>query len=122
MQYFEGSLPSGYESFSQFKQYCSSNIFLSSLPGNNCFCIDGSICVIRNIASSDSTNIVFSKFLIRESFSTYPFDLQLIDIYKVSELADELCIAQLQSIQYKCVLLPCQTKFDFFVVTPLLHV
>ena len=82
MQHFEGPLPSGYESFSQFKKYSSSNIFLSSLPGNNCFCSDGSICVIRNIiSSSDSTKIVFAKFLTKELFSIYAFDLQLIHIY-----------------------------------------
>jgi len=122
MQHFEGPLPSGYESYSQFKQYRSSNLFLSLLPEDNCVCIDESVCVIKNIISScDSTNIVFSKFANKESFSTYPFDLQLININKVAGLKDELCVAELHSIQYKCVLLPHQTEVDCYVVMPLLH-
>lgn len=122
-QHFGGPLPSGYEIFDQFKQYCSSNLFLSSLPGDNCICINGSICVIKNIISSrDSTFLVYSKFSIKQSFSTYPFDLKLIDIYKVGELEDSLCVAELKSIQYKCVLLPHQTEFDYFLSMPLLHV
>ena len=49
MQHFEGPLPSGYESFRQYKQYSSSSIFLSVAPGDNCVTIGGHVCVIKNI-------------------------------------------------------------------------
>ena len=122
MQHFEGPLPSGYESFRQYKQYSSSSLFLSVAPGDNCVTIGGHVCVIKNIIFfHDSTKVVFSKFLTKESFSTYPFDLKLIDIFLVANLDNQLNIAELNNIDFKCILLPHTVKSDCFVAMPLLH-
>ena len=121
MHHLEGPLPSGYERYNQFKQYHSSNLFVSSLPGDNCVCIDDSTCVTKNIISNSRKNFLLLKFSVKKSFSTYPFDLQLINMNNVVELADKLCIAELKCIQHKCILLPHQTKHDYFVAMPLLH-
>ena len=64
---------------------------------------------------------LFSKFLTKESFPTYPFDLKLIDIFLVANLDDQLNIAEWNNIDFKCVLLPHTVKSDSFFAMPLLH-
>ena len=89
VQHFKGPVPSGYEGFGQFRKYKSTNIFLTTLPGDSCVCIGNSVCVIKNILSSASgtINIVFSKFLNAKSFSSHPFDLKEIGLRLVSNLS-----------------------------------
>lgn len=48
-QHFNGPVPNGFESYSQFKQYKSENLYISLLSNDNCFYIKDFVCIVRNI-------------------------------------------------------------------------
>ena len=123
LQHCSGPLPHGYESFCQFRQYKSKDLIVTCFPGDYCVHIDGFTCVIKNILFSKSglVKIVYSKFLKSKSFSSYPFDLKLININEVTDLSSELYVEKLSKIEFKCVLLPYPVKQNYFVSMPLLH-
>ena len=68
-QHFNGPVPNGYETYDQFMQYSSTNLFVSLSSNDNCFYIEESVCLIKNILCSfDMTFLVVSKFKKKKSF------------------------------------------------------
>ena len=124
MQHCTATIPHGYEGFSQFRQYKYKDSIVTCLPGDCCVHIDDLTCAIRNILFSKSGKVKVAclKFSKTESFSSYLFDLKLINICKVSvsDLSRELYVEKLSNIEFRCVLLPHSVEHDYFVSMPLL--
>ena len=121
-QHFNGPMVNGYKLCNQFKLYKSDHLFFSLSSGDNCVYIDKSVCVIKNIYVLDkSVYVACSNFDRKESFSNFPFDLKLLDMYLVSCLSDTVFVKSFSAIDFKFVLLPHSTELDCFLALPLLH-
>ena len=103
-------------------QYSSTNLFVSLSSNDNCFYIEESVCLIKNILCSfDMTFLVVSKFKKKKEFLTTPFNLSLLNIYCVSELAKDIFVYPVNDIKCKFILLPHPTHCNYSVTVPLLH-
>ena len=47
-QHYGGPLLQGFETFNQFKQYKTEELLVTAATGDNCICVGGSICVVKN--------------------------------------------------------------------------
>ena len=122
-QHYEGPLLQGFETFNQFKQYKTEELLVTVATGDNCICVGGSICIVKNIISSSSGSIflVVSKFSKKEEFLSYPFDLSHVGIFSVSELSDDVFVYSISVIEFKYVLLPHLSQSNCFVAIPFIH-
>lgn len=118
--HLSGPLPQGFEACKQFKQYYGENIFISCGTGDNCFVLNGQICLVSNIlySSSGDTYVVCDCFSNIDLFYDYPIDSSALGIKLVHGLRGQWQVFPVTEFTKKMVLLPYNGAF---VALPLLH-
>ena len=109
-----------YQPCSQYKELVLKNFVITTRRGDNCVKIGEKVCLVQNILQCEhGVVLVYKAFLSDRPFYTYPLDSRLLDIHKVSNICDDLHVADISQILMKYVLLPYQHKYVAF---PMLHI
>lgn len=86
------------------------------MPGNNCVRLGNYIGLVRNILrGKEQMHFVFQKFGVMVDFFEYPLKSSELGIFCVSGLEDALLVATVDAFMCKCLLLPCNQHFLFFL-------
>ena len=120
-QHSKGPLPQGtmYVPCTEFRDAVFCDCVISSKSGDNCVKVGSHFAVIKNIIQSKGgIFIVYRKYCCSGSFFMYPINSQQCDVYKLSELSEDVHVASIQSVRGKYMLLPYRNEH---VAIPILH-
>jgi hypothetical protein len=115
-----GPLPPCMPPCSQYRQYWTNVRLISCLPGDNCFEIDGNVCVVKNVLllPSGAVTIVYDQFTNVRPFYEYPLNSLSLGISLSSHLSGKLKVIDAGAVGKKCIMLPFK---EAFLIMPLLH-
>ena len=134
----DGPLVAGVEWYVQYREMNWNGQMISLKEGDNCFMLDGDVCIVRNIvkSSAQSTNVtlLYEVFAVQvdyfslliscgPDFTDNPLHSGDIGIWKVSSLLqDDMKQSQINKFKsvVKCVLLPTNDA-GISVAMPMLH-
>jgi len=90
----------------QYKKYYRTfNVSIHSR--DNCFKINGEVCLVKNILRTPFEGfVIIKKFLRKVLFFEAPIDPVLLDIWAVFSLYDNLEVMPIHALEQKLILLP----------------
>ena len=116
---YNDDLPEGFNN--QFEKIQFEHFLISNqIPNNCCYLKNNTVIRVDAICHNSSNKLVVlgKRFVNATSIDNYPFDLRIINVFKVKEYFTQQEVWPVDEISKKGFIIPYE---DYFYILPLLH-